>query len=164
METMSFENPGGFDLHYSPDLTTAWKTIYRFELCRRTPLSFVDRHGARWQPNRSFYTDQGSVPRFPPFLRLIVPKDRFLAFYIHDSGYVFGGLYVDGKFRNMTRKAVDDLLYDMILADPKPGNRAVAYAVWMQVRLYGGWCGWKRGDIGKRPIDPHGMGGVLKMA
>jgi len=166
-EKMRFENPEGFSLRYDTALSNWWDTIYEFRLNPVHPLIFVAGNGDRYQPDRRYHTNLGSVPRIPPFIRAIIPKDRFPdGFCMHDSGYAFGGLWVNGAFRVMTRKQVDDLLFDMILHDPHPGNQASAYLVWVNVRLYGGMCGWKKGDVGKKKasVNPHGTDGILKQA
>jgi hypothetical protein len=169
MEKMRFENLKGYSIVEDKPKSSWWTTIYEYT-AKENPLTFVHSDGARYRPDNHFFTDQGSVPRFPPFIRMFVPKDRFLGFYLHDSGYAFGGLWINGAFRVMTRKQVDDLLYDMILADPIPGSKATAWLVWSHVRLYGGLAGWGKGDVGKpKPsngsrINPHGIDGVLKKA
>jgi len=165
-EVMRFENPQGFSLVPDPAKSTWWTTIYQYR-AKTHPLTFVHSDGTRYQPDKHFFTDQGSIPRFPPFVRMCVCKDRFLGFYLHDSGYMDGGLWTDGVFRHMTRKQVDDLLYEMILADPIPGNKATAWLIWVHVRMYGGFCGWHKRDVGKtKPptIDPHQAGGVIRQA
>lgn len=149
MKTGHFENVAGYRICQDVELSSAWKAVYRFSLNRVRPLTFVDGNAIRWQPNRSFSTDQGSVPRFPPCVRCVVPKDRFLGFYLHDSGYMNGGLYADGEFKPMSRKQVDDLLYEMILGDPIAGSRATAWLIWSHVRMYGWAAGWKKGDRAK---------------
>jgi len=171
MEKMRFENPEGFTLRYDTGLSTWWDTIYELRLDAAHPLTFVVQNGDRYRPDRHYFTNLGTVPRFPPVVRCIVPKDRFpCGFAMHDSGYAFGGLWINGTFRVMTRKQVDDLLYDMILADPIPGSTATAWLVWSHVRMYGGWSGWGKGDVGKpKPanrsrVNPHGTDHVLKKA
>lgn len=148
--TPHFQNTTGFSLTYDAAHSSWWTTVYEFALDPVAPLTFLDRNGDAWEPNRRYHTDQGSIPRFPPFVRMLIPKDRFLGFYLHDSGYVFGGLWKHGAFRVMTRKQVDDLLYDMIRADPKPGWRSTAWTIWSHVRMYGGLAGWCKGDRGKK--------------
>lgn len=161
---MRFENIDGFDLHYDPIRSTWWDTIYRFDLDPIHPLTFVDSFGCRLQPNRVYCTNLGSVPRFPPFIRALVPKDRFPAgFAMHDSGYAFGGMWVNGAFVSMTRKQVDDYLYYMMLSDPHPASRTTAWIVWTHVRAYG-FVSWKKGDVCKESINPFGTGGILRPA
>jgi len=197
MEKMRFENPGGYSITEDITKSTWWDTVYEYT-AKEKPLTFVHSDGTRLQPDRHFFTNQGSIPRFPPFIRMFIPKDRFLGFYLHDSGYMDKGLWVlkpserpmkwtmtatvdetgmighephgEYVFTEMTRKQVDDLLYDMILADPIPGSTATAWLVWSHVRMYGGWSGWGKGDVGKpKPanrsrVNPHGTDHVLKKA
>ena len=160
-----FENPAGYSICEDVEKSTWWTTIYEYT-AREKALTFVNKHGTRYQPDRHFFTDQGSIPRFPPFIRMLIPKDRFLGFYLHDSAYMDKGLWIDGRFTPMTRKQVDDLLYDMILADPIPGSKATAGLVWSHVRMYGWTAGWGKGDAGKPKgsIDPLGGGGILQLA
>lgn len=159
-----FKNPDGFNLKYCPELSTWWTTVYHFTLDRNSPLAFVDNDD-EWQPNRSYHTDQGSIPRFPGFIRMFWPKDRFLGFYIHDSGYTFGGLFKNGKFISMTRKQVDDLLFKMVLNDPNPGLKTSACIIWTEVRKWG-WMSWLKGDKGKpeKTINPYGTNGIIRLA
>jgi hypothetical protein len=158
---MNFINPKGYWLVKDEEKSTWWKAIYDFSLVLHAPLTFHDGSGRAITPNRHYLTDMGSIPRFPPILQAVVPKDRFLGFFHHDSGYEFGGLHVDGVFTPMTRRQIDDLLFDMILADPIPGGRAIAWTVWSQVRLFG------RGNFGKRtelPPDPPRFHLPIKLA
>lgn len=136
-------------------------TIYDCALNRKTPLTYVDANGDRWRPDWHYETDMGSVPRLS---QLIIPKDRFLGFYLHDSGYAHGGLWSLKLFRigppglrnfdtrwifvGLSRRDVDDMLRAMILADPCPGCRGTADAVWAAVRL-AGWTAWNKGDLRK---------------
>jgi hypothetical protein len=136
------------------DLFWLWhKTIYQYDENSLSPMTFVHPDGRWIRPNKSFQTDQGSIPRV---YRVIIDKDRFLIFYLHDSGYMEKGLWVSldqGKtwtFQEMTRAEVDDLLLPGISFDPCPGNAATAYAVWSAVRIFGGMAGWGKGDRKKR--------------
>lgn len=126
------------------------KAIYRFQLNMATPLTF-GWDGIFYQPDRNFDSDQGSVPLWA---QRIVPKDRFLVgFWIHDSGYRHGGLHIstDGAnyiFRQAKKSEIDYLLYEMVLADPCPGNQAIAYAIWKAVCI--GGMKYGAGDLKKR--------------
>lgn len=118
------------------------KTIYRFRLILVRPLTYRNDEGF-WQPNRTFFTDKGSVPLFvQPF----IPSDRFIGFYFHDSGYKHGYLHfsengLDFKPRKMTRKQLDNLLFEQAWNDPVPG-RASAGFTWCGVRT-GGWFSFR---------------------
>lgn len=158
---MIIANPSGFTLSYDPDKSTWWDTVWHFQLDRDNPMTFISERKEYIQPDRSYHTNLGSIPRFPPFLRALVPPTRFpCGFAMHDSGYASKGLWIDGRFCRMSRREVDNILYDMILCDPRPGTKLTAYLVWSQVRMYGGMCGWGKGDIGKRGKHPP-MGSVL---
>lgn len=141
----------GFDIyphHQDTYMLIFKKTIYEFQLNQKTPLTFIHPDGRMFQPDRHFFTDQGSVPRV---LQTIVPKDRFVGFYLHDSAYRFKGLYVSCnggqsyRFEEMLRVEVDELLKVMIKYDPYPGNVVLQYGILAGVRV-GGWYGWGRGD------------------
>ena len=142
MKPWKWKNTDGYSCTKDDKRSTWWKSIYRFRLCPYVPLTLVDADGNEWQPDRYFFTDMGSIPRFPPILQGLVPKDRFLAFYLHDSAYCFGGLYCNGVFRKLTRKQADDILFYGCRFDPIPGNLVVCSLIWQQVRLWGagGWC------------------------
>jgi len=171
-----FLNPKGYTLVEDPAKSSWWEIVYECTLDPKHPLGFLSEAGNRYQPDRHFFTNQGSLPRVPPFVRMIWPKDRFLGFLIHDSGYIHGGLWMWSElcgrmaFKTMTRKQVDDLLYEMILADPIPGNRASAWMIWSHVRMYGGFCHFGAGDsearYGKQPptVDPLGTNNILRQA
>lgn len=141
----------GFDLyphHQDTYCLFFKKMIYEFTLHDKWPLMFIHPDGRIFQPDRHFLTDMGSVPRI---LQGVVPKDRFIGFYLHDSAYRFKGLWVSNnggmsfRFEEMLRVEVDELLRIMIKYDPVPGNVVLQYGVLAGVRI-GGWYGWGRGD------------------
>lgn len=141
------------------------KVVYDFKLSTKYPLTFIHPDGTHYQPDKTFRTDQGSLP---PFLQdKICAKDRFRGFYLHDSAYCHGGLWVsDGMgpyhFIELTRVQADDLLYEMMRADPYPANIYQLYAVFLGVRCGGAFTGYGKGDRRKTPkkpvnrIDPNG--------
>jgi len=92
----------------------------------------------------------GSIPLT---LQSLIPvwfaKDRFPKSYIfHDSGYKNGGhwMMIDGAwlFVPMTRREIDDLLHDMILAEG--GSDSAANTIWAGVRA-GGYFAYHQAKI-----------------
>lgn len=163
--TPHFDYPKGYTLVKDPIRSTWRKAIYEFTLDGNFPLTYVSASGVKYRTDRHFYTDQGSVPKL--FCQLFVPKDRFLGFYLHDSAFIHGGLWMnepqwemtteigrDGMlnfvpkfvFREMTREKVDALLHDMVLADPRPGWNFTANCVWLGVRIGSLWTHYGEGD------------------
>jgi len=143
--------PEGFEIrpdHQDKYLLIFKKTIYEFTLNEKNPLIFVHPDGTWYMPDRHFFTDQASIPRV---LQTLVPKDRFIGPYLHDSCYRHKGLWVSrtqGRswlFDDMLREEADELLRLMCIYDPFPTNRATAFAIWAGCRM-GGWYGWGRGD------------------
>ena len=120
------------------------KEMFEFTNDPHDPLTFADDILIR--PDNHFRTDMGSVPRT---LQFIAPRwfNRFRypqSYILHDSGYSHHGHWVaangsDWHFVKMTRKQVDDLLYDMIIAEG--GSHANARTIWLGVRL-GGRGAW----------------------
>lgn len=120
------------------------ETIYKFELLPASPLTFV-HHDGRWiQPSRSFETNQGSVPWA---VTRLIPKDRVLGFYAHDSAYLSGYIWVSRDEgvtwakETVTRLEADNLLRLMAVMDPQPLSERRALAIWLGVRI-GGWMAW----------------------
>lgn len=145
------------------------KAVYDFRLVPENPLTYIDAKGIKYQPDRHFQTDQGTIPRA---IQWMIQKDRFLGFYFHDSAYRFGGLYINRpewkrisyvdkngnisflpeyRWQEMTRSEADKLLRDMMQADPCPGNWLTRWSVWAAVRA-GGIFAWGRGD--ERQVKP----------
>lgn len=138
----------GYDTHWLRTEKWGWfwpftwcKAIHSFQLHRLHPLTWVDRNGMHYQPDRHEQeTDLGSIP--PP-LRARFPQDEYEPAYVfHDSAYRHGGLYtsvtLDGpyKFTRMTRKEADDLLADIIYA--LGGGACKRATIWTAVRAFGG--------------------------
>ena len=119
---------------------------YRVKLDADCPLTYIGTDGLAYQPNRSYMTDMGSIPQA---LQTLLPKDSFLAsFLLHDSGYTFGGHWIEGEFIPLPRSRVDWLLRECVLAEG--GGPAIAQAIWLAVRACGWLCGYgKRGDLAK---------------
>jgi hypothetical protein len=58
--------------------------IYEFTLDPENPLTLHMPDGTEMQPDRHFFTDQGSVPHC---LDWIITRGQFRAYYPHDSVY-----------------------------------------------------------------------------
>lgn len=158
-----FKNPEGFKMVEDSHQKAWWQTQYHFTLDLEKPLTLVTDDG-EWQPNRKFDTDDASIPRFPPVVRFLIPTNRFLAAKLHDSGYIEGGLWLNGAFRVMTRKQIDDLFKVGMEADPAPAWSATIFTVWSHVRMYG-WAAWNNARRKQRSkLNPHGTDGILKTA
>ena len=158
-----FANIEGYRTVVDPEASTWWETWEHFYLDPIYPLTLVTKEG-NWQPNRSFLTNRASIPRVPPFIRCLVPKDRFLMAFLHDSGYIEGGLWFCGSFRVMKRKEIDDLFRVGMMADPEKPWKITVDMVWSNVRLYG-WAAWNsHRKRHKCRIDRNDAGGILKMA
>ena len=117
------------------------KAIHSFQVNLRNPITWVDRDGMHWQPDRhENETDLGSIP--PP-LRSCFPQDEYEPGYVfHDSAYRHGGLYasvsLDGPygFVPVSRRFADDLLADIIMA--LGGGACRRGMIWTAVRCGGG--------------------------
>ena len=128
-------NVNGFSLVPDYGLSNWNKIIYEFT-SKNPTLTYIDDDKNEWTPDRHYFTDMGSIPKW---LQFLIAKDRFLGFYLHDSGYKFCGLYKNGKFVYLSRKDIDELLYKMCLDDPiKPWN-STAYVVYKAVREFGAY-------------------------
>lgn len=126
-----------------------WKGRPRWEFTNdaKNPLTYDDKV-LLVRPDNHFFTDLGSVPRF---FQKAVPiwfdRARFPRSYVfHDSAYRHGGHWCasngkDFSFVEMTRKQIDQLLRDMILAEG--GSKTAARLVYAGVRM-GGWASWKK--------------------
>ena len=147
--TAHFENPEGWRLVKDAVQSTWWKAQYEFMLSRTHPLTYVDAHGNRWQPNRHYFTDMGSVPKVG---QLLIPKDRFLGFYLHDSAYIEGGLWLKTlvaarfEFVRLPKSRVDEMLHDMCMADPVPCWESTADVVYRAVRMATPFVDYGKGD------------------
>ena len=111
------------------------------------PLTYVCIDGTQVRTiQTSFYTDFGSIP--PPCRSLpSMSADRFLLSYLfHDCAYqthqaLFSEDGLNWLPKQLERPAVDDLLKEMILHEPDPGNAVSANIIWSQVRMWG-WNAW----------------------
>lgn len=127
------------------------KAIIKVELAEKPEerLFYVAEDGTWYQPNRSYESDWGSIP---PALQPIIPKDRYLGFLFHDSGYMEEGLWVSNDkgatwtFKRMSQKEVDALLKEMVKHDPAPGPAWHKRIIYRMVRLFGGGS-FGKGDL-----------------
>ena len=159
---MKWINPEGYDCVKDIEKSSWWKAIYHLKLDRNNPLILEDDDGTQYRTSWEYWTDMGSVPRFPPIAQCVVPKDRFLSFFPHDQCYEFGTIWkrrpyadLDGKIAytpwmeyDVTREFADDLLYRGALCDPIKPWKITAYIVWKQVRL------WGKGNFNQRTELP----------
>lgn len=127
-------NPMGFDLRKIPQ-----SNLYIFKLDPEQPLQFKLVTGAYVQPDRTFQTDMASIPKILQWIPGL-EKDSYLAPYFHDSAYRHGGIWIDGKKVELTRKEADELLRDMLRCE---GARIASWVYWAGVRMGG------RGSWGK---------------
>lgn len=88
-------------------------------------LTYIDTNGAKYQLDRHFWTDGGSIP---PFVRLtpgihLDPWNFPRSYLFHDCTYIFGGIYIKYptdevfKFRLQTRQQTDTRLTEMLPLD-----------------------------------------------
>ncbi len=114
--------------------------IYDFRLHHVRPLSFFDYQGRTIKPKSRYLTDFGSIPR--PVQAIITPNR--ISYLFHDSGYKSGGLSINGSFKELERKEIDDLLLEMLLVEGEAF--AKSYAVWCAVRMFG-WTRYKSSKV-----------------
>lgn len=156
-----WQNPDGYTAYPRyrvPGMWSKWgfrwslfpMQIYEFTLDRVNPLTYVDKDGGRWQPDRHMFSDRASVPNFAH--SIIDPGCIERPGWLHDSGYEDEGLYYcppNGslfEFRSMSRNELDTLLRWMALADVPPDSKndvteSEAQAVYLAVYA-GGWVPW----------------------
>jgi hypothetical protein len=118
------------------------KTWWEGQLDPITPLMWQDADGRYWMPDRhEARTDLGSIP--PPIQSWFPPTEMPYAYYFHDSGYRYGGLWVaetlDGewRFERLSRSRLDD----MCLSAMPEAAEVVACrrgTIWGAVRMFGG--------------------------
>jgi hypothetical protein len=94
---------------------------YLFTLDLSDPLTFHDDKGGRYQPNRKYTTDMGSIPK--P-LQLLIPKDKYLlSFFFHDSEWAHGGIWYcpagcdEFVFIETSKKQSNQRLKKMVLVE-----------------------------------------------
>ena len=98
------------------------------------PLTYTCANGDRLQPDRHLKQSDGMSS--PPFLWHIdglAQTDFPKSVYFHDSATRYGGMYVNGFFKTMTMKQVNDLLYFMVLAEG--GTKGQASRIYFGVSL-----------------------------
>jgi hypothetical protein len=143
-----FYNPKGYTLTPDPARSRWWKTIHELQVDKKQPVTFCN-NGLEYRMDNHLFTDGGSVPK--PFQFFISPL-RYIGFPFHDSGYLEGGLWVSPQFRDcfefrkMSRREMDDLLYEMCLGDPNPSCLVTADVIWAAVRLGGEYADYGKGD------------------
>ena len=134
-----FENEAGYAMTICPGTDK-----FFFRLDEVLPLTYHDGPANSLQPDRRFSTDLGSIPDIVSWLPGYAPNR--LAFLFHDSAYntVSGrghGLYLQTcgsgpfVFVSMSRRQVDDLMREMLIAE---GVRpSAARVIWVAVRMFG---------------------------
>ena len=141
-ERPMFLNEMGYDMH----MVCGTDDLFEFSLDPVNPLTFLDRDGGDWQPDRHFYTDRGSIP--PIISKLPGFQRNRITYLFHDSGYtpVEGrghGLYYRGPadleftWRPLTRLQVDALMLSMFPAEIKPPKPWAARSIYRFVRVFG---------------------------
>lgn len=126
---------------YGPWTKTIWDCEIRFP-----SLMYVCENGNYIKPSFNFYkTDFGSIP--PPIRGLPgLSETRFLLGYLfHDNIYIVNGHWVWISYDqgnnwtsiSFTREQTDNLLREMIIHDPQPGNIFIRNIIWSQVRMWG---------------------------
>ncbi len=97
-----------------------------FEYTMVTPnLTFTNKRGVQYQPDRHFNTDGGSIPPIvqSSFILHLNPFDFLRSYLYHDCGFIYGGLYIkypgeeEFKFRLLDRRQVNALLAVMMPFD-----------------------------------------------
>jgi hypothetical protein len=117
-----FLNPQGYKApwhHNIKQMLIFTKAIFEFTSDPNAPITFEDSNYNQWRTNNHFFTDWGSIPII---LQPIIPKDIYLGYLFHDSGYGEHGLWIKkcGKnnfeFKELTIKEVNELLYQMMMS------------------------------------------------
>lgn len=108
-------------------------------------LIYIDDNGVKYQLDRHFETDGGSIPpvvRLTPFVHLD-PWNFSRSYLYHDCVYQYGGLYIkypedsEFKFRLRTRNETDHLLGDMLPLDgaTKADTKTIMGGIWVGSRF-----------------------------
>ena len=140
-----------------------WQKVYwDAELNRIRPLTYFDKKlglfvrpcsPAQLEAGTHFLTDLGSVP--PPVQSFFPSAEAPYAYFFHDRGYQYGGLWVSVtydratqvspvqgyQFLKMTRREVDDLCLRCML---EAGGVSLVRRnmIYDAVRV-GGWAAWE---------------------
>jgi len=119
-----FENPQGYDcpkLYEGKNSIGELSAIYDFTLDPVAPITWHDGLGGRYQPNKHYSTDYGSIPKW---LQPWIPKDRYLmSFLFHDSACEHEGMWYAAPgetvfvFVEMSRKEANAMLREMVLVE-----------------------------------------------
>jgi hypothetical protein len=158
-----FNYRSGLDLNWRR--TERWGVLWRkvywdAELNRSRPLTYFDKRlglfirpcsPAALEDGAHFLTDLGSV--LPPVQSFFPSAEAPYAYFFHDQGYRYGGLWVsetyDGpyQFLKMTRREVDDLCLRCML---QAGGVSLVRRnmIYDAVRV-GGWAAWEPQAPGK---------------
>jgi len=161
-----FLNPYGYDLvKIGAKRTLFGRRVaqYRFMLDPETPLTYVDAYGLKYQPNKRYETDMGSVPWL---LQLRCPKDKYLvSFLFHDSAWNHGGIWCCSPdmdepwdFMKLSRKEANDMLKEMVEVEGRTLNNEPASEYKSDSRLirFGVRIGrWVARLRGKKPRYPR---------
>ena len=139
----NYEEGRGYTL--TPLPSDGKRKRWEFQLDKRTPLQFVGNDQTRWETDRHFVTDLGSIPAFLQWM--FNPAEYTLAFLFHDSGCIHKGMFrkdasmAEFIFLPMTRAEIDGMLRDLIRAEG--GSWLHAWQIYLGVRAYA-ICSGKR--------------------
>ncbi len=141
--------------HNESSLIFFRKAIFEFSLDSKAPLIFEDKDGNWWMPDRHFFTDWGSIPIT---LQWLIPKDTYLGYLFHDSGYKHHGLWFSEAgyqkfcFKKLTMTQANELLYDMMLAQGAWKVTAITVYDTLQIA---GRIAWNSEGARKRAGSQH---------
>ena len=155
--TAHWINPQGYELVKVDTCRVLFRdvAIYRVLLDPEKPLTYIDKHGVKYQPGKEYDTDMGTIPFL---LQRIVSKDEYLlSFLLHDWNCMMGYVWacspdVDGPWDRMPmpRKDADEMLKETVLVEGTQLNKTKAKRVRWQARwIYrgvrvGAWFSRKR--------------------
>jgi hypothetical protein len=108
-------------------------------------LVYTDVNGVKYQLDRHFETDGGSIPpvvRWLPFVHLD-PWNFPRSYLFHDCTYQYGGIYIKYpdddifKFRLRTRDQTDKILGDMLPLDgaTNSDHHTIMSGIWLGSRF-----------------------------
>ena len=122
-------------------------SVWQINMLDPNPLTYVCEDGTYIRTiQKNFQSDFGSIP--PPCRSLpSMSETRFLLSYLfHDCAYqthqaLFSADGINWLPKELDRATVDNILKEMIMHEPDPGNVVSANIVWSQVRMWG-WSAW----------------------
>lgn len=131
----------GFSGKYSRELTGKhshwlfWEVpLWEYRSDWLDPLTYTCANGDKLTPDRHMLTSDGmSSPPFMWHIKGLAQTDFPMSVYFHDTATRYGGLYVNGFFKTLTMKQVNDLLYFMVLAEG--GTKKQASRIYFGVSL-----------------------------